>query len=131
MQAHRTAEKAYEIGHAKGHRFCRAGQHSLTIRIGTSRSVAPRTTAVLKVRPTVFIFKIRHWRAASASANLPSVDVGEGPEETRNKMTQSFSGTMRVLAVAAAALSLAMSAWAQPTQASSQYLAHPRSVRLS
>ena len=31
-------------------------------------------------------------------------------------MTQSFSGTMRVLAVAAAALSLAMSASAQPTQ---------------
>jgi hypothetical protein len=33
------------------------------------------------------------------------------------KMTQSFSGTMRVLAVAAVALSLAVSAWAQATQA--------------
>ena len=35
------------------------------------------------------------------------------------KMTQSFSGTMRVLAVAAAAMAtmnLAVSAWAQPTQ---------------
>ena len=31
-------------------------------------------------------------------------------------MTQSFSGTMRVLAVAAAAMSLAVSASAQPTQ---------------
>ena len=31
-------------------------------------------------------------------------------------MTQSFSGTMRVLGVAAAAMSLAVSAWAQPTQ---------------
>ena len=32
-------------------------------------------------------------------------------------MTQSFNGTVRVLAVAAAALSLAVSAWAQQTQA--------------
>ena len=32
-------------------------------------------------------------------------------------MTQSFSGMMRVLAVSAAALSLAVSAWAQATQA--------------
>jgi hypothetical protein len=31
-------------------------------------------------------------------------------------MTQTFIGTMRVLGVAAAALSLAVSAWAQPTQ---------------
>jgi hypothetical protein len=41
----------------------------------------------------------------------------ESPRKRGTKMTQSFSGTMRVLAVAAAALSLATSAWAQPTQA--------------
>ena len=37
------------------------------------------------------------------------------------KMTHAFSRTLRVLAVAVAALSLSMSAWAQATQAKQQY----------
>jgi hypothetical protein len=40
-----------------------------------------------------------------------------GPRKRGKKMTQSFNRTVRVLAVAAAALSLAVSAWAQQTQA--------------
>lgn len=41
----------------------------------------------------------------------------EGLRKRGTKMTHSFSRTMRVLAVATAALCLAVSAWAQPTQA--------------